>query len=241
MPSAGPATADSQRIAAALHQLGFTAVAELLCPDIEARVRVQPSALVSARFFVEPKAGLPVLIGQAKAALLAGDPTPPLWSELAAGDVLFIDSSHVAKTGSDVNHLCFEVLSGDLPLEAVCRQRALACIESILQGYPGLFAPCYIGGRQRLPFLGVLTPLFADLTALIRWLLSAPVTAQWRGVPGWRHALIETLRQARDDDGAEPALIAEFKVRFRTLELRRETKRGTSVYNGIFNLLVLRG
>jgi len=84
-------------------------------------------------------------------------------------------------------------------------------------------------------------PLFADLTALIRWLLSAPVTAQWRGVPGWRHALIETLRQARDDDGAEPALIAEFKVRFRTLELRRETKRGTSVYNGIFNLLVLRG
>ena len=29
---------------------------------------------------------------------------------LEAGDVLFIDSSHVAKTGSDVNHLCFEVL-----------------------------------------------------------------------------------------------------------------------------------
>jgi hypothetical protein len=29
---------------------------------------------------------------------------------LGAGDVLFIDSSHVAKTGSDVNHLFFEVL-----------------------------------------------------------------------------------------------------------------------------------
>ena len=29
---------------------------------------------------------------------------------LEAGDILFIDSSHVAKTGSDVNHLCFEVL-----------------------------------------------------------------------------------------------------------------------------------
>lgn len=29
---------------------------------------------------------------------------------LEAGDVLFIDSSHVAKAGSDVNHLCFEVL-----------------------------------------------------------------------------------------------------------------------------------
>ena len=33
-----------------------------------------------------------------------------LFSELEAGDVLFVDSSHVAKTGSDVNHLCFEVL-----------------------------------------------------------------------------------------------------------------------------------
>jgi hypothetical protein len=29
---------------------------------------------------------------------------------LAPGDVLFIDSSHVSKTGSDVNHLMFEVL-----------------------------------------------------------------------------------------------------------------------------------
>ena len=33
-----------------------------------------------------------------------------LFDALEAGDVLFIDSSHVAKTGSDVNYLCFEVL-----------------------------------------------------------------------------------------------------------------------------------
>ena len=32
------------------------------------------------------------------------------FTELNAGDILFIDSSHVAKTGSDVNHLYFEVL-----------------------------------------------------------------------------------------------------------------------------------
>ena len=44
-----------------------------------------------------------------------------------------------------------------------------------------------------------------------------------------------------DDDIAEPALILEFKSRFKNLELRKETKRGTSVYNGIFNLLVLQG
>ncbi|MEM6936448.1 MAG: class I SAM-dependent methyltransferase, partial [Pseudomonadota bacterium] len=32
------------------------------------------------------------------------------FDELQAGDILFIDSSHVAKTGSDVNYLFFEVL-----------------------------------------------------------------------------------------------------------------------------------
>ncbi len=44
-----------------------------------------------------------------------------------------------------------------------------------------------------------------------------------------------------DDNDVEPALLQEFKTRFRNLELRKETKRGTSVYNGIFNLLVLQG
>lgn len=33
-----------------------------------------------------------------------------LLEELEAGDVLFVDSSHVAKTGSDVNHIYFEIL-----------------------------------------------------------------------------------------------------------------------------------
>jgi len=32
------------------------------------------------------------------------------FADLEAGDVLFIDSSHVSKTGSDVNHLFFEVI-----------------------------------------------------------------------------------------------------------------------------------
>lgn len=44
-----------------------------------------------------------------------------------------------------------------------------------------------------------------------------------------------------DNDAAEPALVAEFSDRFRSLELRKEVKRGTSIYNGIFNLLVLQG
>src|SRR5262245_6438583 len=35
---------------------------------------------------------------------------PALFDILESGDILFIDSSHVTKTGSDVNYLCFEVL-----------------------------------------------------------------------------------------------------------------------------------
>jgi hypothetical protein len=49
------------------------------------------------------------------------------------------------------------------------------------------------------------------------------------------------LKAWMEDDAAEPALIREFAERFRRLELRNETKKGTSVYNGIFNLLVLQG
>ena len=44
-----------------------------------------------------------------------------------------------------------------------------------------------------------------------------------------------------DDDASEPGLIQEFGMRFRNLELRREVRRGTSVYSGIFNLLVIQG
>ena len=49
------------------------------------------------------------------------------------------------------------------------------------------------------------------------------------------------LKSWMDDDASEPGLIQEFGMRFRSLELRREVKRGTSVYNGIFNLLVVQG
>ena len=49
------------------------------------------------------------------------------------------------------------------------------------------------------------------------------------------------LKAWMDNDGSEPGLIREFGMRFGNLELRREVKRGTSVYNGIFNLLVIQG
>ena len=44
-----------------------------------------------------------------------------------------------------------------------------------------------------------------------------------------------------DKDELEPGMIQEFKSRFRNIDLRKEVKRGSSVYNGIFNLLVIQG
>jgi hypothetical protein len=40
----------------------------------------------------------------------AQDADPNLFASLSSGDFLFIDSTHVAKAGSDVNHLMFDVL-----------------------------------------------------------------------------------------------------------------------------------
>lgn len=44
-----------------------------------------------------------------------------------------------------------------------------------------------------------------------------------------------------DDDEAEPALIQEFAQRYADLDLRSVAKSGSSIYNGVFNLLVLNG
>ncbi|MCL1807088.1 MAG: class I SAM-dependent methyltransferase, partial [Oscillospiraceae bacterium] len=38
------------------------------------------------------------------------DTEPSIYGELEKGDILFIDSSHVSKIGSDVNFLCFDVI-----------------------------------------------------------------------------------------------------------------------------------
>ena len=110
---------------------------------------------------------------------------------------------------------------------------------------------------QYLPYVSIL-PALAAVQASARRLPASRQLDAHRKVQHWYWASVFTNRysgsvestSARDfldlknwfeNDTAEPALIAEFKTRFRSLDLRRETKRGTSVYNGIFNLLVLRG
>ena len=110
---------------------------------------------------------------------------------------------------------------------------------------------------QYLPYVSIL-PAFAAALAATRALPANRQLDGQRKLRHWYWASVFTNRYSGsvesttardyldlkawfDNDDAEPALIPEFKARFRTLDLRRETKRGTSVYNGVFNLLVLRG
>lgn len=108
-----------------------------------------------------------------------------------------------------------------------------------------------------LPYVSIL-PAFAALEAQVRSLPANRQLDAQRRIRYWYWASVFTNRYsgsvesttARDfldvkawmeDETVEPALIREFKERFRTLDLRREVKRGSSVYNGIFNLFVIQG
>ena len=108
-----------------------------------------------------------------------------------------------------------------------------------------------------LPYISIL-PVFAALQAHVDTLRSDQKLHAQRKIRQWYWASVFTNRysgsvestSARDfidlkgwiaNPEAEPALIHEFKTRFRSMELRKETQRGTSVYNGIFNLLILQG
>lgn len=108
-----------------------------------------------------------------------------------------------------------------------------------------------------LPYVSIL-PVFAALRTQSKTIAAARQLDARRKLRHWYWASVFTNRysgsvestSSRDfldikawfvDDSAEPPLIAEFSQRFRNLDLRKETKRGTSVYNGIFNLLVLQG
>ena len=108
-----------------------------------------------------------------------------------------------------------------------------------------------------LPYVSIL-PVFSALQSYLR---SLPVELRFNGqrkIRQWYWASVFTNRYsgsvestaARDfldvkrwiEQGEpEPGLIQEFKSRFRNLELRRETNSSSSVYNGVFNLLVIGG
>lgn len=110
---------------------------------------------------------------------------------------------------------------------------------------------------QYLPYAAIL-PVFSALQVHAGALPASQRLDAQRKIRHWYWASVFTNRYsgsvestaARDfldvttwfqADSSEPSLLGEFKARFRELDLRKEVKRGTSVYNGVFNLLVLRG
>lgn len=114
-----------------------------------------------------------------------------------------------------------------------------------------------VTSSQYLPYISIL-PAFAALQSHVGSLQASTKLDAQRKIRHWYWASVFTSRysgsvestSARDfldickwieDSAAEPSLIQEFKHRFKNLELRKETRRGSSIYNGIFNLLVIQG
>jgi hypothetical protein len=110
---------------------------------------------------------------------------------------------------------------------------------------------------QYLPYVSIL-PAFAALREQAQSIPSNLQLGARKKLRQWYWASVFTNRYsgavesttARDfldvrswfeDDEIEPSLISDFKARFRSLDFRKEIRRGTSVYNGVFDLLVIRG
>ena len=130
---------------------------------------------------------------------------------------------------------------------------ALARAIDLLRHPQGFGAISY----QYLPYAAIL-PVFAALQAEARRLPPDQRLDALRKIRFWYWASVFTNRysgavestSARDytgvkawfaGDSTEPGLVSEFRRNVGELDLKHETRRGTSVYNGIFNLLVLNG
>jgi hypothetical protein len=108
-----------------------------------------------------------------------------------------------------------------------------------------------------LPYVSII-PAFSAIQAHVKTLPASTQLDAQRKVRHWYWASVFLNRYsgsvestaARDfvdlkdwlnDDESEPTLIHELRTRFRNIDLHKEMRRGTSVYNGIFNLLVIQG
>ena len=90
----------------------FNAQADRLGDDLAIRDEAREKELTwnELRDTVHRIAGGLAKLGVEPVEAKVQDVAPSLFETLERGDVLFVDSSHVAKTGSDVNHLVFEIL-----------------------------------------------------------------------------------------------------------------------------------
>ena len=132
-------------------------------------------------------------------------------------------------------------------------------VETLEKSIKLLFNPGDYGALSSnyLPYVAII-PIFAALQSYVETLAQTKKLDAQRKIKQWYWASVFTNRYsgsvestiARDfmdmknwikDSTAEPIPVIEFKQQFKNIELRKETRRGTSVYNGIFNLLVLQG
>jgi len=114
-----------------------------------------------------------------------------------------------------------------------------------------------VSSSKYLPYVSIL-PVFSALQHIVEKMPFEERLNTQRKLRHWYWASVFTNRysgsvestSARDflsmqewfkKEEAEPSLLYEFKYRYRNIELRKEVKRGSSVYNGIFNLLVING
>ncbi len=114
-----------------------------------------------------------------------------------------------------------------------------------------------VTSSKYLPYVSIL-PAFSALQEYVSTLATYKQLDAQHKVRFWYWAAIFTSRYSGsvestaardfqdvkawvDNDAKEPVLLEEFRDRVKSLELRRETKYGSSIYNGIFNLLVMNG
>jgi hypothetical protein len=149
-----------------------------------------------------------------------------------------------------------EVLVPDIPAFEARWDSAVNALEGAIKllRHPQEFGAI---SSNYLPYISIL-PVFAALQAQAK---SVPPNRQLdaqRKIRHWYWSSVFTNRYSGsvdstssrdfldvtawlDNDDAEPSLLQDFQQRFRSIEFRKEIKRGTSVYNGIFNLLVVQG
>lgn len=143
--------------------------------------------------------------------------------------------------------------------EADFEQRWQNAVDALERAIKLLRHPQMFGAvsARFLPYPSIL-PVFAALQEYARKSPEGIRMVAQRKIRHWYWASVFTNRysgavestSARDflalrawiqDDEAKPALIDEFASRFSDLDFSTERRRGTSIYNGVFNLLVLRG
>lgn len=148
-----------------------------------------------------------------------------------------------------------EILISSIEEFEGCWKEAVEALEFAIKL---LLHPQEFGGSSKyLPYVSIL-PAFASLQAYLKTLPANRRLDAQRKIRHWYWASVFTNRYSSsveststqdfldlkawiEDDVAEPGVVLDFKNRFANLDLRRETRRGSSVYNAIFNLLVLQG